>query len=59
MRINEKVICAFELFEDTHQNISPKQLQIILSVIFKNIINFKYINLDVSMLKVQNNIEII
>jgi hypothetical protein len=33
MRINEKVICSFELLEDLNENISLKNLYIILSVI--------------------------
>ncbi len=34
MRINEKVICAFELLEDQNEKISLKNLYIILCVIF-------------------------
>ena len=33
MRINEKVICSFELLEDLNENITLKNLYIILSVI--------------------------
>ena len=32
MRINEKVICAFELFEDSNERIRLKDLIIMLSV---------------------------
>jgi len=36
LRINEKVICAFDLFEDENGFISFKHLIIILTVIFFN-----------------------